>query len=527
MNKKFVNKMINLAYNSKMEHAKILVVGAGGIGCELLKTLVMVGIDNITVIDIDTIDKSNLNRQFLFRPEHVGRPKAEVAVSTLKELRPSLNVTGIQANITNYGNDFFQNFAIVLNALDNLEARRYVNRLCVSTKIPMIDAGTQGKLGQVTVHVPHITACYECEPKPTPKTYPVCTIRSTPSKPIHCIVWAKYLYEALFGLRDPDNILSDLQKKAEGFSDLGKELFNLLFKEELPEEAKKIEISIENIVGSQINEDKIGSLQEYAAGFIYAVENLKSREPKPFDKDDQLAIQFVGAASNLRAANFKIEQLNLFKTKEIAGNIIPAVATTNAMAAGLQVIEALKILRNKNEPKNVWISEHASDSKIIVSGNMPPPMPKCYTCSVGSVKVKLNFNTFTLGDLVSKILKNELSMQNPTLNLENGSILYESGEGLDEEDEERYAKNYKMTLNELKLADGVRVSCDNFSTDFTIKLIISHDENQELYEIVGEIVENEENHKENGENQNELKRKSDNSDERECKKLKIVEDIEN
>lgn len=171
-----------------METQQILVVGAGGIGCELLKNLVMVGLDYITVIDVDTIDKSNLNRQFLFRLKHVGLSKAEVAVATLIEIRPKLHLTGIKANITEYGTEFFSQFSLVLNALDNLEARRYVNRLCVASRIPMIDAGTQGKLGQVTVHIPKITACYECEPKPTPKTYPVCTIRSTPNKPIHCIV---------------------------------------------------------------------------------------------------------------------------------------------------------------------------------------------------------------------------------------------------------------------------------------------------------------------------------------------------
>lgn len=70
----------------------ILVVGAGGIGCELIKNLVLTGFKNIHVIDLDTIDVSNLNRQFLFRKEHVGKPKAQVAAEAAKALCPDVNI---------------------------------------------------------------------------------------------------------------------------------------------------------------------------------------------------------------------------------------------------------------------------------------------------------------------------------------------------------------------------------------------------------------------------------------------------
>ena len=91
---------------------------------------------------------------------------------------------------------------MVLNALDNADARRHVNRMCLATARPMIDAGTTGYIGQVTVTRKGEAACYECEEKPTQKVYPICTIRSTPDKPVHCVVWAKEAYRLLFGQRD-------------------------------------------------------------------------------------------------------------------------------------------------------------------------------------------------------------------------------------------------------------------------------------------------------------------------------------
>ena len=128
-------------------------------------------------------------------------------------------------------------FDVVFNALDNIEARRHVNRVCVAAERPLVDGaaavrrpshcpcqrsagagrrtlrllravpagGTQGYDGQVTTIVKGKTECYDCEPKPAPKGYPVCTIRTTPDKPIHCIVWGKHLFALLFGTKDDAN----------------------------------------------------------------------------------------------------------------------------------------------------------------------------------------------------------------------------------------------------------------------------------------------------------------------------------
>src|SRR3989338_9483713 len=108
-----------------LQSAKVLVVGAGGIGCELLKNLVLSGFENIEIIDMDTIDLSNLNRQFLFRHHHIGAPKSVVARESALAFNPLAKIVAHHANIkeARFGVSFFQQFSLVMNALDNLDAR--------------------------------------------------------------------------------------------------------------------------------------------------------------------------------------------------------------------------------------------------------------------------------------------------------------------------------------------------------------------------------------------------------------------
>lgn len=173
--------------------SRVLMVGAGGIGCELLKNLVLLGFSEIHVVDLDTIDLSNLNRQFLFRHEHIKKSKALVAKETAQKFNPRVKIEAHHANIkeSHFNVEWFKGFNIVLNALDNMDARRHVNKMCLAADVPLVESGTTGFNGQVQVIKKGVTACYDCTPKDAPKSFPVCTIRSTPSQPIHCIVWGK------------------------------------------------------------------------------------------------------------------------------------------------------------------------------------------------------------------------------------------------------------------------------------------------------------------------------------------------
>ena len=156
-------KLIGWWDQQKLTDARILVVGAGALGNEVLKNLALIGIGKITLIDFDTIENSNLSRSVLFRASDAGKLKADVAAAAVRDLNPDVCVETIPGNVlVEIGLGMVREMDLVIACLDNRESRLWVNRMCWKVGTPWIDGGIQEINGVAKVFVPPDGACYEC-----------------------------------------------------------------------------------------------------------------------------------------------------------------------------------------------------------------------------------------------------------------------------------------------------------------------------------------------------------------------------
>ena len=501
---------------------------------------------------------------------------------------------------------YVKSFDLVLNALDNVGARRRVNRLCLAASVPLVEAGTAGYLGQVTViDRPSGTECYECQAKPAQKVYPICTIRSTPSQPVHCIVWAKELYKLCFGpdcgesmlFEDEESLRADSEaaerEKAEGAEEDGGEkdgadggdsdkadgaaaggekstymdavsalrglmsvgptggdaepsapaessvrsaaraALTALFADEIRKQigmdryrtadrapvpvgegdlASCLDASVpppSGRDGSRPTDVWTGSdcVAEMAACFAEVASSPAPPLPE-FDKDDGVAMRFVASASNLRSRVFGIEPQSMYGAKGIAGNIIPAIATTNAICAGLQVLQAFRILRvqlderkrkgGEGEEREEAVKEEANDGEeegretvksacryiyclrdrtrrgyYLQPTSLPGPNPGCFVCRNAVVSLSLNTSEWTLGMLIDRVLKRELGFQEPTVEV-GGDIVYEEG---DDVGPDEWAANLPRRLVDLPgggVGHGGCLTVEDFTQDLEAEIAVSH-----------------------------------------------------
>ena len=198
-------KVIGSSLQSKLNDYKIFIVGSGAIGCEHLKNFSMMGIGNITITDMDTIERSNLSRQFLFRNSDVGKSKAEVAVNRAKKMNPfiqiqyKLNKMGFETEHI-FNNTFYEKIDCIVNALDNVNARIYMDSQAISYKKPLLESGTLGLKGNTQVILPEQTESYQSSQDKTEEFIPICTLKNFPYEISHCIQWAREQFEKLFVL---------------------------------------------------------------------------------------------------------------------------------------------------------------------------------------------------------------------------------------------------------------------------------------------------------------------------------------
>jgi len=156
-------KLIAWWEQKKIAAARILVVGAGALGNEVIKNLALMGIGEINIIDFDEVQESNLSRSVLFRASHEGQAKALVAAEMARDLNPDCDINPIVGDVlTDIGLGFIADMNLVICCVDNREARLWINRMCWKTNRPWIDGGIQEINGVAKVFCPPLGACYEC-----------------------------------------------------------------------------------------------------------------------------------------------------------------------------------------------------------------------------------------------------------------------------------------------------------------------------------------------------------------------------
>jgi len=581
----------------RIQKSKILLVGAGGIGCELLKNLALTGFGNIEVIDLDTIDVSNLNRQLLFRSHHVGQPKCVVACQVAAELAVTTDNNDTPPRyLAHHGNvcdnsqfnvQYVKGFDLILNALDNVVARRRVNRLALAADTPLIEAGTTGYLGQVTtIHKPSETACYECQTQETGKVYPICTIRSTPSAPVHCIVWAKELYKLLFGTEVEESMLyegasSTTEEQGENQNKGGEDTNGKMngtktptsmngektngdehddenggsstymaavtaYRTLLQNKGGEVDASVLQTIAvtlvrnlfvdeiqKQLDMDRYKTAQKKPA--VLPEEVVTTGEPAPttagagwkhtdvwspaqcvaefaaclheaatteavvlpsFDKDDALAMRLVTAAANLRGFVFGIEPAqSYYSAKGIAGNIIPAISTTNAIVAGMQILQCFQVLKaqmltvqqakeegGEQPPPLTNLREHCKyvncvrnptrNGLYLTAGELERPNPKCFVCKKATIPLQLNVHKWNLQDFLAKIVKKDLGFEEPSITMDSGDYIWEEGDDADD-----FSMNLPKALTDLPcggIQHGTVISIEDFTQDLTVEVVVTH-----------------------------------------------------
>ena len=499
--KEMQQKLLNLRY---------FIIGAGAIGCEMLKNWALMGVacgpeGHVHVTDMDKIEKSNLSRQFLFRNTDINEFKSSTAAKAAQAMNPDFKITAYQEKVAAdtehlFGDDFYDKLSGVCTALDNVEARLYVDQRCVFYRLPMLESGTLGTKGNTQIVVPHLTENYGASRDPPEKSIPICTLKHYPNliqhtlqwardwfegefkqsaedvnsylsqpgeqylsslspnekvetlkkiqktlvdeRPVSfedCVVWARLQFEDMFNSqirqllhnfpsdhmtssgtpfwsgskRCPKAISFDIENKcedAEMFNHLDfvvaaanlraemygikgrtdKDYFENVLKDVIvpdfsPAEGVKISTTDEeekdnNDAPMDTGETEVETIwnslpkQSDLAGF--------KLNPIDFDKDIDDHMLFVTACSNLRAINYSIPTEDTHRSRAIAGNIIPAIATTTAMVTGLICLELYKVVGTPRKELTIEAYKNAFCNLAIPFMTLSEPSAPAKTKSI-------------------------------------------------------------------------------------------------------------------------------------------------
>lgn len=369
---------------------KILVIGCGGLGCELVKILAQDPGNTLTLVDDDTIDPTNLNRQFLFTREDIGKSKSETVarkvVSLVKTVSPGARVSGIFGSIVRFPHiGFYKRFSVVYSCLDNAETRSFVNQRCSAAGVPMVDGGSAGWLGQSFFNGEE---CFDCLPKRQERVYPVCSVRQRPKDFEHCLVWAR----DVVGSGDVENLRNEIVEHAK--SDIGQEPESLscrkpaidqddgaaviqnsrLLDQELSDSSVELlesESSSRSISPDDMSPDKsISKIPEAAVDPVYPVLSISELETEFESCKDKMRL--IYSIALLKASRFGIEPFSFTDSQTFVRKIVPSICTTNSIVASLMVL-------SRTNKKNYYL---VHGSLGIAKTGLNRKRSDCLTCSL-------------------------------------------------------------------------------------------------------------------------------------------------
>ena len=430
----------------KLKNINIFMIGAGALGCEYIKNFGLMGISckngKITITDNDNIALSNLNRQFLFHKNDIkgNNSKSYIAKREALKINKDMNIKDYQLLVNEntkeiFDDEFIENQNILISAVDNLSARKYIDNLCTFYNKIFIDSGTEGTKANCDIYYPNKSICLNDLNFNIKKQIPMCTLKNFPTKIEHCIEYSKNIFTELFyqyikeikliieDINQFYNLLNQINDTSQlyliieiyknilyiienpkqniiinfaifvfvyyfefNINKLLKEKENeikekplvlkidlknkntlLYFKsfyyiiskivnlnEELNVEILKALVEKENIIIKENNNKKelINNFKEFIISKIDKNYNniqnkIKLINPITFEKDndENYHINFILSFSNLRADNYNIENCTFLKAKEIAGNIIPAIASSTAAITGLSCLQIYTLLQ--------------------------------------------------------------------------------------------------------------------------------------------------------------------------------------
>lgn len=357
------------------EDQRILVIGCGGIGCELLKLLSREKFRSITLIDYDEVDLSNLNRQFLFIKADIGRKKAMVAAEMFRRMNRDCDVFPICANILEFDSRFFAEYMLVYSCLDNMEARVHVNQRCFISKTPLVDGGSGGFKGQA-YYFDYFSECFDCIPKRVSKEHLVCTVRSRPTNFEHCIVWARNVF---FEIRFDSPVGNE------------EEYYNTHMK-------KLVENCSDMSTQDELN--RFRDSAEYRDRVVKIVQLLKTCDFSFFNKDDRNTMEYVYNVAYIRARCAGIKPMSFDDGVTIAGKIVPAISTTNSIVAALMI----------HAVKNGCNYYSVSNKRVISRVETCERNPRCHTCSHDWYGV-LYMKTLNIKELIKCFKRAEFELE--------------------------------------------------------------------------------------------------------------------